>query len=184
MFTRSMMVACLTFGLCAAGLWHKAFYLTDSDRTRFEAMIAKAQDECEPTTPLTSQMKHGVKKEIYQTREGARYHTVIACESAELCAVPIGDSYELIEKMFSIDGLVQESPDQIRTFRSKKGTLFYNTHQFISDMVAMKIEQGCDTDFKGFAKDLTLIVDADNTRMTSSQMRAHISDLEELSKCY
>ena len=184
MFTRSVMISCLALGLCATGLWYQAFRLTEGDRTRFETMIAKAQNECEPITPLTSQTKHGVKKEIYQTREGTRYHTVIACENAELCAVPIGDSYELIERMFSIDGLVQESPDQIRTFRSKKGTLFYNTHQFISDMVAMKIDQGGDTVFKGVAKDLTLIVDADNTRMTSSQMRAHISDLEELSKCY
>lgn len=151
--------------------------ITDQDRQEFHDMLCHYRRESNADHPLTQQNKHGVIKEAYFSGDNGRRYTKITAQNATLRVVPIGNNYELIERMENINGCVEEA-EGMRMFQSRTGTYYYNTHEFVSKSVAMQMMRDNAIVLNGIVKQLKLSFRDRQTRIEADQMQAHIPNIE------
>ncbi|MCB1117589.1 MAG: hypothetical protein KDK50_03285 [Chlamydiia bacterium] len=177
MFTRALVITLTCIGGLGCWVGFKTCHVTNSDRQAFQAMLTHYRRERNADHPLTQQNKHGVIKEAYFSDDSGRRHTKIAAQSATLRVVPIGNHYELIERMENINGYVEEA-EGMRLFQSRDGTYYYNTHEFVSKSVAMQMVRDDAIVLNGLVKQLKLSFRDRQTRIEADQMQAHIPNIE------
>lgn len=177
MFTRALIITLVCIGGFGCWVGFKACRITEKDRLDFHAMLHHQHSENNADHPLTQQNKRGVIKEAYFSDGNDRRHTKITADSSTLRVIPIGDSYEMIERMQNIKGSIEEA-NCIRKFQSRSGTYYYNTHEFVSQMVAMQMLGDDDIILNGLVKQLKLSFRDRQTRIEADQMQAHIPNIK------
>ncbi len=170
MLTRSLIIFGSFIALVCVGVGAYAYRIQPGDHMRFTRMV-RAQEET--TQPLVHLEKQGVIKEAHFSDGNT---TKLTSHSSTLRIIPIGDEFELIENMKNIRGVVEE-PDGTRTFQARTGTYYYNTHQFVSNLVTMQLANNEEVMMEGIAKHMRISFRDGQTRVEADQLRAHIPDV-------
>jgi hypothetical protein len=200
MFRRMTVFCFLSLGILSVVWGLSLFRVRPCDVEKVRASV-KEQDlsSSKNLFSTTQQQRKGVVKEIWFTQEdNSRLHYRIFSESSLLTIKPVGNSFELIEKLEKIKCWMQDKlyepvagagpMQQIRFLAAEEGLYRYTTQEFLAQSVALSLyrleghelpkEMVAKPFLKGIAEGVSFAVSGKSPQFNAKHFKAELNTLE------